>query len=470
MVLSVVTAAAPWGHQPAAPAYARAHRARFLSGLCDFIRLPSVSSQPERAAEVRRCARWLAGAMRDIGLDGVSIVPTGGHPLVTGGWLGAPGQPTVLLYGHYDVQPAEPLAAWQSPPFQPAVRGGSLYGRGASDDKGPLFAHLCAIRSYLDGGGWLPVNVLCLFDGEEEIGSPHLSQFLQGWHGLRRVNAVLVSDTRMLGPERPAITYALRGTLGLEVEVRGPPDDRHSGAFGGAIANPAQALSVILAGLHDRQGRIRVPGFYDRVRPVALAERAAMAAAGPADAELLRAAGVRGGWGEPGYSLYERTTIRPALTINGLTAGHQGPGGKGIIPARALAKLSVRLVPDQRPAEAERLLRRRIAALTPPGVRTEVRAGRAAVPVLLERRNTVMRAAATAYRAGFGRAPVYVRSGGTIPAVGLLRQATSAPIVLMGFALPDDRMHAPNERFHLPTFFRAIDTSIAFLAAMRRRR
>ncbi|HYG78745.1 MAG TPA: M20/M25/M40 family metallo-hydrolase, partial [Pyrinomonadaceae bacterium] len=357
----------------------------------------------------------------------------------------------------------EPLDEWRTPPFEPTVRGRNLYGRGACDDKGQLFAHVKALESYLSTERRLPVNVKCVFEGEEEIGSPNLKPFVTRNARRLSADAVVVSDTRMLGPDRPAITYGLRGSLSLELEVRGAPGDLHSGNFGGAIHNPLQALAEIICRLHDRDGRILIPGFYDRVRRWGSGERDYMARTGPTAAEILRNARVPRGWGERGFSLYERTTVRPALGVTGVGGGHQGAGGKSIVPARAFAKIDIRLVPDQDPAEIERLFRERVCELTPPTVRTEVRTFFRTRPALVDRTHPAMRAAVAAYRQGFGVPPVFVRSGGSIPVVNEFQEALGAPVVLMGFALPDDRIHAPNEKFHLPNFFKGIKTCIAFL-------
>jgi acetylornithine deacetylase/succinyl-diaminopimelate desuccinylase-like protein len=382
--------------------------------------------------------------------------------------MGAPGRPTVLIYGHYDVQPADPLSEWRSPPFEPVTRGDNLYGRGASDDKGQLFAHVKALEAYLRTMGHLPVNVKCLFEGEEEIGSPSMAAFLRRHRDRLAADVAVLSDTRMLGPDRPAITYLLRGMLSLELEVYGPEQDLHSGTFGGAIHNPLQALCEILAGLHDIDGRVAIAGFYDRVQLWSRQERAAMARVGPTDAAILRDARTRVAWGERGYMLYERTTIRPALTINGISGGYQGDGPKSVIPARATAKLSFRLVPDQDPHEIDRLLRRHIALHTPPTVRCVVRTQAMAQPAQVDRRHPAMRAASRAYQRGFGAAPAWIGSGGTIPVASMFQQSLGIPTVLMGFALPDDNMHAPNEKMHLPTFHGGVRTSIWFLAEVGR--
>jgi acetylornithine deacetylase/succinyl-diaminopimelate desuccinylase-like protein len=447
-------------------AYARAHRVRFLAELKRLVRFPSVSAQSRHAADVRACAGWLAGHLKGIGMAGARVIATPRHPIVYAEWNGAPGRPTVLIYGHYDVQPADPLQEWTTPPFEPAVRGGHLYGRGACDDKGQLFCHVKALEAYLQTAGRLPVNVKCLFEGEEEIGSPNLKPFLERCRRALAADAAVMSDTRMLAADRPALTYSLRGGLGLELEVTGPRRDLHSGTFGGAVHNPLQALCEIIAGLHDAAGRIAIPGFYGRVRLHAPAERAFMERAGPPDAKILADAGVSRGWGEPGWSIYERTTIRPSLAVTGVTGGYQGEGSKAVIPARATAKLNFRLVPDQDPRQIEILVRRHLARVTPPTVRSRVVARLRARPAEIDRRHPVVRAAARAYRCGFGAAPVFLRSGGSIPVVDAFREVLGIPTALMGFALPDDRIHAPDERFHLLNFERGIATCLAFLAEM----
>jgi acetylornithine deacetylase/succinyl-diaminopimelate desuccinylase-like protein len=447
-------------------AYAREHRPRFVAELKHFVRFPTVSSQPSHAQDLTKCATWLAGHLRRLGLENVKVVPTGGHPLVYGCWLRAEGKPTVLVYGHYDVLPADPLAEWHSPPFEPVVRGDDLYGRGACDDKGQAFAHIKALESYLMTERTLPVNVKCLFEGEEEMDSPNFAPFVRKHKRALGADVAVMSDTRMLAPDRPAIGYAQRGTLRVELEVEGPRQDLHSGNFGGAVHNPLQALCEMVARLHDADGRVAIPRFYDAVRTWGPREREYMACTGPSDAAILRDAGVKKGWGERGYTLYERTTLRPALTVNGVTGGHQGPGVKAIIPARARAKLSFRLVPDQDPQEIGRLFREHIAHITPPSVRSSVAVLSGAKPALIDRNQPVMRAAAFAYRKAFGHAPVFLRSGGTIPVINTFQKILGIPTVLMGFGLPDDHIHAPNEKFHLPNFYKGIAASIWFLAAV----
>jgi acetylornithine deacetylase/succinyl-diaminopimelate desuccinylase-like protein len=443
--------------------YARAHQGRFVSELKDFIRFPTVSSQPKHAPDIKRCAQWLAAHLSKIGLKTVRTFGDD-HPIVYAASQHVPRRPTVLIYGHYDVQPPDPLHEWHSPPFEPAVRGNYIFGRGACDDKGQMFVHVKAIESYLRTRGKLPVNVKCLFEGEEEIGSPRLKRFLVRNRVPLSADVAVMSDMPIPAPDRPAITYALRGGLSLELEVTGPQRDLHSGLFGGAIHNPLQALCEIVASFHDRDGRVAIPGFYDRVRPWGSREREYMRRTGPSDAQVLRDAQDEQAWGEPGYSLYERTTLRPALTINGLSGGYQGPGGKGVIPARALAKLSFRLVPDQDPVEVERQVRGHVEQVCPPTVHTRVRTLSHSNSALVDRSHPALRAAFLAYRKGFGQAPRFLRCGGTIPIVNTIQETLSIPTVLMGFALPDDHIHGPNERFYLPNFFNGIDASLWFLS------
>jgi acetylornithine deacetylase/succinyl-diaminopimelate desuccinylase-like protein len=445
--------------------YARAHRSEFLSGLKEFLRFPSVSSQPERAGDVGKCAHWLAQHLQGIGLERVRVIRTRGNPIVYASWRRAVDLPTLIIYGHYDVLPGEPIAQWHTPPFIPIVKGLNLYARGAADDKGQLFCHVKALESYLRTSHALPVNVKCIFEGEEEIGSIHLLPFIERNKRALHADAAVISDTKMLAPGRPAIGYAQRGGLRAELQVQGPRQELHSGSFGGAVLNPVQAACEIIAALHDHRGRIAIPGFYDDVRDWGEKERSYMARTGPSDQKILHEAGVEHRWGEPGYTLYERTTIRPALTINGISGGHAGPGVKGVIPARAVVKLSFRLVPDQDPERIAQLFRKYVARIAPRGVRVSVTTSSPVSPALVDRRHPAVRTAAYAYKRGFGAFPVFLRSGGSIPVVSALKQHLGIPTVLMGFGLPDDRIHAPNEKFRLPNFYRGIETSIWYLAA-----
>jgi acetylornithine deacetylase/succinyl-diaminopimelate desuccinylase-like protein len=435
-----------------------------VAALADFVRIPSVSGDARHAAGRRRAAGWLAARLRALGARGVRAFGPPDAPLVTGCWPAPPGAPTLLIYGHYDVVAPEPLDAWRTPPFQPVVRDGFLCGRGASDDKGPIVCQLEALRAWVAARGRPPVGVRCLFEGEEESGSRALLMLLRDPPPALRADAVLVCDTRMLGPGRPTLIEGLRGSLAAELIVSGAPRDLHSGAFGGAVRNPAHVLCELLASLHDRDGRVAIPGFYARVRGGRV--RPLASDGPPRDRALLAQAGVARGHGERGFSAYERTALRPALDVNGLLAGHTGAGGKSIVPARATAKLSFRLVPDQRPAEVARLLRRHLLARAPADVRVELRVGKHAPPYVAEAGSRAQQAAARALRASFGRAPVVLRSGGSIPVVGALAHALRAPVVLMGFASPDDSMHGPDERFALDSLARGTDACACFLGEL----
>jgi acetylornithine deacetylase/succinyl-diaminopimelate desuccinylase-like protein len=443
--------------------YARANRSRFLKELKEFIGMPSVSAQPQHAGEVKNCAIWLVEQLHKIGLSRALIFPTDRHPIVYGEWKGAPGSPTVLIYGHYDVQPVDPIKLWRTPPFEPTVLDGNLHGRGASDDKGQMFTHLKAIESCLCSSSRLSVNLKCLFEGEEEIGSPDLAGFIERNRRALAADVALISDTSMLGLNRPALSYSLRGQLAAEIEVTGPSHDLHSGNCGGAVHNPLQALCEIIARLHDRGGRVAIPGFYDRVRLPTGRERDFLRRTGPANERILRTAAVKSGWGDNAYTLYERVAVRPSLTINGISGGYAGPGGKGVIPSRALAKLSFRLVAGQDPREMEDLFRAHIARITPATVKSVVHFQGSSWPAVIDRRHPALRAASRAYQKAFGRRPMLLRSGGSIPAVSIFQRALGIPTVLMGFGLPGDRIHAPNERFHLSNFYRGIEASIWFL-------
>lgn len=443
--------------------YARRHRGRFVRELAELVRIPSVAAEPAHAADVRRCAEWLARHLAGIGLR-ARVLRTRGQPLVAARWTGAPGRPTVLVYGHYDVQPAEDPSSWSHPPFDPVVRGADLFGRGACDDKGQLWAHVKAAESLLRTAGRLPVNLLCLFEGEEESGSGGLLDILRRPPPWLRADVALVSDSAMRGPGRPALTCALRGALSLELEVRGPGRELHSGLYGGSVHNPLQALCEIVAALHDGRGRIAIPGLYRTVPALSGEERAYLRRTGPSESEIRHDAGDPPAlWGEPGFTAYERITVRPALTLHGIRGGYAGEGAKAVIPASATASLGIRLAPGQEPDAVEALFRRRIRALAPPTVRVAVRTRFRARPARMDRRHPAMRAAAAALREAFGREAVFLRSGGTIPVVTALEEALGAPVVLMGLALPDGRMHGPDEKMHLPTLFRGIEASIRFL-------
>jgi acetylornithine deacetylase/succinyl-diaminopimelate desuccinylase-like protein len=423
-----------------------------------FVGFASVSAEPEVAGEVRRCAEWLAERLRRAGLERVRVINTARHPLVCAEWRHARGRPTALVYGHYDVQPADPVAAWRSPPFRGEVRGEHLIARGASDDKGQVLAHIVALEALLARHGVLPVNVVCVFEGEEEIGSPNLEALLRHLDSAADCDVAVVSDTTMMGPTRPAITYAARGSLAMRLTARGGHEELHAGRYGGIGADPAAALATMLAGLQGRDGRVAVSGFYDGVARISAAERTYLRRTGPSDEELRANVGPVPAPGPIGLSLYEQLTCEPALVVTGLSAGDVALRGQASLASTAGATLGFRLVADQDPEDAERLVRARIAHLTPPWVTGELERLAATRPVVLDVSHPVFAAARRAYRVGFGTSPVLLRSGGTVPIADTLQRLFGIPVLLAGFALPSDRPHAPNERVHLPTLSRAVVT------------
>jgi acetylornithine deacetylase/succinyl-diaminopimelate desuccinylase-like protein len=445
-------------------AHAREHQGEYLASLRELLTIPSISSLPERAPDMERAAGWLAEHLRRTGLEGVDLLPTDGCPVVYGEWLGAgPGAPVLLAYGHYDVQPVDPLEEWLTPPFEPSIRGDRLFARGASDDKGQLFVVLSAIDAYLKTAGRLPLNVKVILEGEEEIASPHMAAFIREHRGRLAAEAVLISDGGILTPDLPLISHGVRGMAYMEVEVRGPATDLHSGTYGGAVDNPFNVLVRLLARLQDAEtGRVTIPGFYDRVRPLDEEEQGLLAQVPMDDEVIRRLTGAPALAGEVGYSALERTTVRPTLDIHGLAGGFSGAGKKTVIPARALAKVSMRLVPDQDPEEIARLFIQYLESLVPPTVELTVRTLGTARPAYVDYKAPAIRAAHRAYELGFGRSPVYMRGGGSLPIVSDLQDVLGVPVVMMGFGLPDDNAHAPNEWFHLPTFYRGIGSLIHY--------
>lgn len=445
-------------------AFAQQNRAQHLTELIAFLRIPSVSTQPEHNGDTEAAAQWLAAAMRQAGLENVRLIETPKHPLVYADWLHAgPTAPTVLIYGHYDVQPAEPFELWESPPFEPKVRDGFLYARGASDDKGQVYVHVKAVEALLQGHGRLPLNVKFIVEGEEESGGASLAAFIPQNKALLAADVALVSDTAILSPEQPAIVYGLRGMCYILMDVTGPGRDLHSGSFGGGINNPLNALGHIIARLKDEDGRILIPGFYDKVRPLNAEERAILAQFPLDEAAWLAETGAPTVWGEPEYTLVERLGARPTLDVHGIIGGYTGPGGKTVLPATVHAKLSMRLVPDQDPAEIRRLFTEYVASITPPSIHVTIEDGHGAPASITDYHIPAMQAARDAYAASFGREPVLMREGGSIPVVGQFQTHLGLETVLMGFGLPGDRIHSPNERFLLANFYRGIETSIRFM-------
>jgi acetylornithine deacetylase/succinyl-diaminopimelate desuccinylase-like protein len=447
-------------------AYARAHRSRFVSELIDLVRIPSVSTAPDRAADVAHAAHWLADHLRAIGFES-RVDATDRHPVVRADWTKAAGRPTVLCYGHFDVQPPEPLALWTRPPFDPVVEGDVLYARGASDDKGQLFIHVKAVESILRTTGTLPVNVKFLLEGEEEIGSPSLLPYVSKHRRALAADAALVSDGSLFAPDLPTITIGLRGLLYTEVEVTTAEHDLHSGGYGGVVPNAVGAVAQIVSGLKDKHGRVRVPGFYTRVRPPDPAERSSWDRLPFTEERLLATAGVTATPGEQGYGLLDRMWARPTLDAHGIAGGFVGDGLKTVIPATATAKVSMRLVPDQQPDRLFPAFERAVRRLAPAGTRVQVRKIGTAKPVLVSPDASAVQAGARALEATFGVPPVYTRSGGSIPVVAGFDGTLKIPTLLMGFGLADDNLHAPNEKFDLRNFWRGIDASIRFLHEYR---
>jgi acetylornithine deacetylase/succinyl-diaminopimelate desuccinylase-like protein len=444
--------------------YVTLNREQILNGLIDFLRIPSISTLRERKFDVRRAAEFAAGELRTAGMQSVQLIEGQGNPLVYGEWLGAPGKPTLLLYGHYDVQPPDPLDEWKSPPFEPEIRNDNIYARGASDDKGQTYILIHAVRSLMERDGRLPVNVRFLIEGEEEVGGEHIESYVASKPDRLKADAAVICDTEMFAPELPTLCVGLRGIVYGELHVQGANQDLHSGVYGGAAPNPIQAVAEILCALKDRDGHIRIPDFCDRVQPPSQAEREAWAALPFNEAEYReKEVGVRELVGEAQFSLFDRLWARPTLEVHGIRGGFTGEGAKTVIPARAVAKLSARLVADQRPEEAAAEISRAVIAACPRGVTAEFKVIHSAPPSLVNTDNRFIRTAAEAMEQVFGKKTVYIRSGGSIPIVGLFDKHLGIPSVMMGFGLPDDNLHAPNEKLHLPNLFRGIEAVARYL-------
>jgi acetylornithine deacetylase/succinyl-diaminopimelate desuccinylase-like protein len=444
--------------------YAELNKANHVAELIEFLRIPSVSTQPERQEDVAKAASWLAQMMEAAGLEHVAVIETQRHPLVYADWLHAgEDRPTVLIYGHYDVQPAEPFERWNTQPFEPTVRDQFLYARGASDDKGQLYIHVKAVEAFLQNSGQLPVNVKFIIEGEEESGGASLSAFISQHKDMLTADVALISDTSLVDKDQPAIVYGLRGMLYTLLDIKGPGRDLHSGSYGGGINNPLNVLGHIIAQLKDENGRILIPGFYDKVRPLTSAEREILARFPLDEQSWLAETGAPQIWGEAEYSLVERLGTRPTLDVHGIIGGYTGAGGKTVLPAEVHAKISMRLVPDQDPHEIAQLYQEYIQKIAPPSVTIEVSITGSAPASITDLNMPAMKAASTAYAQIFGREPVFKREGGSIPVVAQFQQFLDLETVLMGFGLPDDKLHAPNERFYLPNYYRGIQTSIRFL-------
>jgi acetylornithine deacetylase/succinyl-diaminopimelate desuccinylase-like protein len=434
-----------------------------------MLRIPSLSGDPAHAGDVRKMAEWLAAHMQSLGLDKVAVMETAGHPVVYGEWLGAgPDKPTVLVYGHYDVVPAAMEDGWESNPFEPMVRDGKIYARGATDDKGQLFIHVKALESYLQAGGAAPVNVKFLIEGEEEVSSPNLTPFIKEHLDLLAADVCVISDSSMRVIEEPAITHSLRGMTYAEIHVEGPREDLHSGFWGGATHNPALALVEILASMYNDDGTVAVPGFYDDVVPLTSEERAMIDKNPLTDEQFKAATGVPAIWGDKNFTIRERVSARPTLEINGLWSGYAGPGPKTIIPQKAGVKLSSRLVGNQDPNKIFTLIKQHVESVAPPTVTVDVRLLTVGKPALISFDLPEMRAAARAYTRGWGHEAIFTRGGGSIPVVADLYDLMKIPVVMMGYGLDTDGLHSPNEHYSIEMFQRGIETAIVYLEELAR--
>jgi acetylornithine deacetylase/succinyl-diaminopimelate desuccinylase-like protein len=442
--------------------FVKDRRPRHLDQLKELLALPSISTDPDHANDVKRAADWVANRLKAAGCSKVKIHPTKRHPIVYGEWLGAPGRPTVLVYGHYDVQPVDPVELWNTPPFEPTVKGGRLYARGASDDKGQFIVHVNALEAHLKTHDSCPVNVKFLIEGEEEIGSPNLDPFLVKNKKMLACDAVVVSDTAMFAKGVPSICYGLRGLAYLQVDVTGTKRDLHSGTFGGSVVNPANALIEMIAKLKDARGKVKIPGFYDDVKKLTAAERKAFASLPHTDEKFMRAIGAPQLSGEAGYSTLERLWARPTLDVNGIWSGFTGEGAKTVIPAVAHAKISMRLVPNQRPKDITAKATRYIKAIAPPSVKVSVRSLHGGEAWIAPTDHPALQAAGRAVKRAFGKTPVLVREGGSIPIIATFSKVLKVPCVLMGIGLNDDNLHAPNEKIDLDNFHRGNEAA-AFL-------
>jgi acetylornithine deacetylase/succinyl-diaminopimelate desuccinylase-like protein len=444
--------------------FARENKQRFLNELKDLLRIPSVSTLPEHKNDVRRAADFVAADLKRIGMEHVEIIATAGHPLIYADWLHAAGKPTVLCYAHYDVQPPDPLDEWKTPPFEPTERDQNIYARGAVDDKGQLWMHVKALESlFKTGNGKLPLNVRIIIEGEEEVGGEGIAKFVREHSDRLKADFALVSDTEMFAPDLPTLCVGLRGMVYTELEAFGAMTDLHSGMYGGAAPNPFEALARIISKLKDENGKVLIPGFYDRVEKPAADELKAWKSL-PFDEEEYRKkeVGSKQLTGEAGYSVLERTWARPTLEVHGMPGGFIGAGGKTVIPAKAAAKVSMRLVPDQRPDEIFKLYSDFVKTLVPKGIELKIKQFSIADPIVIKTDNKYVQASTVAMKEVFNKETVYIRSGGSIPIVADFEKFLKIPSVMMGFGLPDDNLHAPNEKFHIPNFYRGIESIIRF--------
>jgi acetylornithine deacetylase/succinyl-diaminopimelate desuccinylase-like protein len=441
---------------------------RYLEELNEFLKIPSVSTDPECKKDVNDAAEFVAGQLHAAGMERVEIFPTEGHPIVFGERAAQPDNPTVLIYGHYDVQPVDPIELWESKPFEPTVRQGELYARGAADDKGQVFIHFKSAEAFMNTVGRIPVNIKYLIEGEEEIGSPHLDPFIEANQKLLEADVVMVSDTAMFARGVPSICYALRGLIYFQLDLEGASTDLHSGSFGGAVVNPAFELARILAQMKDETGRVTIPDFYDPVRDLSDREHQEFARLPFHKAAYMKAIGIQEFSGEEGYSPLEQLWTRPTFEVNGLSSGFSGEGAKTVLPARAMAKVSMRLVPDQDPDQIADLFEGHVRRLAPSSVDLKITRMHGGKPWVASLEHPALLATARAIKKGFGKDPVFQREGGSIPVVATFAELMKIPSVLMGIGLPDENAHAPNEKLNLENFHGGIRSSAYFLDELSR--
>jgi acetylornithine deacetylase/succinyl-diaminopimelate desuccinylase-like protein len=442
--------------------YIESQREAHLAELKEFLRIPSVSAKSEHKADIEKAAKWVADKLRLAGLENVEITPTEMHPLVYGESLHAPGKQTVLFYGHYDVQPAEPLDLWTSPAFEPAVREGNLFGRGTADDKGQVHIHIKALEALRQTHGKLPVNVKVMIEGEEEVGSVSLWDFVRKNRERLQADALVVSDTSMLAKDVPSITYGLRGLNYYQIEITGPAQDLHSGVFGGAVPNPITILAEMIAKLHDSNFRVSVPGFYDDVAAISRGERKALNSLPWKEKEFRETVGAPGLGGEKGFSIVERLWVRPTLELNGIWGGYTGEGAKTVIPSKAYAKFSTRLVPNQDPAKIAKLVERHVRKLLPKSVTAKFELLSSGKAWVAPYSHPIFQKAIHALETGFGKKAVFIREGGSIPFVTQMHDTFQVPCVLIGFGLPDENAHAPDEHIALENYYGGIKSVALF--------
>ena len=442
--------------------YINENKENYIEQLKEYLRIPSISTSSENKKDLKECAKFVSGKLKEAGCKKVKIIPTEGHPLVYGELISSPKKPTVLIYGHYDVQPVDPLELWNTSPFEPVIKDGQIWGRGSDDNKGQNFVHMKSVEAYTKTGTELPINIKFLIEGEEEIGSESLEKFVKQNTKLLSCDAVLISDTSMYAPGLPTINYGLRGLCYMEITLTGPNKDLHSGSFGGTVANPINEVAKIIAQLQDKNGKIKIPGFYDDVKPLTKEERANYAKLKFSEKAYAKELGVKEVFGEKGFTTLERMSGRPTLDCNGIVGGYTGEGAKTVLPSKATAKISMRLVPDQSPKKIAKQFTKYIKEIAPKGVKVEIKEMHGGLPIVIPLDSEAIKAAAKATSKAFGKETVFTREGGSIPIVVEFAKQLKAPTILMGFGLDTDNIHSPNEHFSVDSFEKGIFASAYF--------